>query len=104
MYAELTYWSIIRDESGVIAMAKTQRRRKIAVQLRRLDRDPLVLKSLPTTAKLSEESNSLTEKFVSRREWMQKKGIDGSCAESEHPRSTPKPPLPGTVIYFSSIS
>ena len=85
-------------------MAKTQRRQKIAVQLRRLDRDPLVLKSLPTAVKLSEESNSLTEKFVSRREWMQMKGIDGSCAESERPRLTPRPPLPGTVIYFSSIS
>ena len=104
MYAELAYLPIRRNESRVIAMAKTQRRRKIVVQFRRLDRDPLVLKSLPITAKLSEESNSLTEKFVSRREWMQKKGIDGRFAESERPRSTPKPPLPGTVIYFSSIS
>jgi hypothetical protein len=83
-------------------MAKAQRRQKIIVQFRRQDRDPLVLKSLPTTAKLSEESNSLTEKLVSRSEWMQEKGIDGSLAESERPRSTPKPPLPGTVIYFSS--
>ena len=85
-------------------MTKAQRRQKIAVQFRRQDRDPLVLKSLPTTVKPSEESNSLAEKLVSRIEWMQKKGIGGSLTKPERRCSTPKSPLPGTVIYFSSMS
>ncbi len=85
-------------------MPKTQRRKKIEVKLRRQDRDPLVLKSLPPTAKSSEASQSLTEKLVSRVEWMQEKGIDGSVDETERSRSTQKSPRPGTVIYFSTVS
>jgi hypothetical protein len=85
-------------------MTKTQRRQKIEVQLRRQDRDPLVLKSLPPEWKSSEESKSLAEKLVSRVEWMQENGIDGSVSASEPQRSTRKSPRPGTVIYFSRVS
>jgi hypothetical protein len=66
-------------------------------------RDPLVLKSLPTTTKFNEESKSLADKFVSQVEWMQQRGIGVNISESERPRAIPKPPLPGTVIYFSRI-
>jgi hypothetical protein len=83
-------------------MAKIQRRQEKVIEFRRADRDLLVLRSLPTTAKLSEDSNSLTEKLNSQTEWMKTKGIDGCLAESERPRSTPKQPRPGTVIYFSA--
>ena len=82
-------------------MPKTHRRLKIEVQLKSQDRDPLVLKSLPTTVKSSEESQSLAEKLVSRVEWMQEKGIDSSVAAGEPRRTSRKSPLPGTVIYFS---
>ncbi len=67
-------------------------------------RDTLVVKALPTVVKLSQESSTLAEKLATQIQWMQKKGIDISLKESERPRLAQKPPLPGTVIYFSSIS
>ncbi len=67
-------------------------------------RDTLVVKALPTAVKLSQESSTLAEKLATQIQWMQKKGIDISLKESERPRLAQKPPLPGTVIYFSSIS
>ncbi len=64
----------------------------------------MVVKALPTVVKLSQESSTLAEKLATQIQWMQKKGIDMSLKESERPRLAQKPPLPGTVIYFSSIS
>lgn len=84
-------------------MTKTQRRQKMELQLRRQDRDPLVLKSLPPTVKSAEESRSLAEKLVSQVAWMQEKGIDGSLAKPDRPHSTQKSPRPGTVIFFSIV-
>jgi len=85
-------------------MANALRRQKLVVEPRCNDRDPLVLKSLPTSARPSEGSRSLTDKFVSRLEWMQEKGIGDGLAAVERPLSSRKPPLPGTVIYFSDYS
>ncbi|MFL2546020.1 MAG: hypothetical protein ACJ0SL_01435 [Candidatus Rariloculaceae bacterium] len=84
-------------------MPKIQRRWKIAVETKRQG-DPLVLKALPTTAKLAVESNSLTEKVVSRVEWMQENGIDRRVEEPKRRRSTSSSPRPGTLIYFESGS
>ena len=85
-------------------MKKAQRRRKIEVRLKRQDRDPLVLKSLPPEWKSSDESSSIAEKLVSQVEWMQQHGIDGRVTASEPGKSTRKSPRPGTVIFFSRVS
>ena len=74
------------------------------MQFRHQMRDTFVLKALPTAAKVSQESSTLAEKLATQIEWMQKKGIDISLKESERPRLARKPPLPGTVIYFSKMS
>jgi hypothetical protein len=67
--------------------------------------DSFDIRALPTAAKVSEESSTLAEKLAKQIEWMQKKGIDISLKESERPARPPrKPPLPGTVIYFSDMS
>lgn len=66
-------------------------------------RDASVLKALPTAAKVSQESSPLAEKLANQIEWMQKKGIDISLKDSERRRVAQKPPLPGTVIYFSRV-
>ena len=44
---------------------------------RKKARDALVLDSLPTTAKLAKESNTLADKCAAQVEWMQEKGIGG---------------------------
>ncbi len=54
---------------------------------RKRTKDPLVLNSLPTTAKLSEESNTLADKCAAQVKWMQEKGIGGNLTESERPHS-----------------
>ncbi|RLA24991.1 MAG: hypothetical protein DRQ63_10275 [Gammaproteobacteria bacterium] len=67
-------------------------------------RDALVVNSLPTVVRLSQESSTLAEKLAIQIKWMQMKGIDISFKESERPRLEQKSPLPGTIIYFSSVS
>jgi hypothetical protein len=67
-------------------------------------RDTLTGKSLPTVTKLTPESSTLAVKLAIQIKWMQKKGIDIYLKDSERPRLEQKPPLPGTTIYFSSMS
>ena len=67
-------------------------------------RDGYLIKSLPPRARISDESNTLAEKFAARIEWMKTRGIDAGLAESERPPTISKTPLPGTVIYFSRSS
>jgi hypothetical protein len=67
-------------------------------------RDALVANSLPTVVKLSQEPSTLAEKLAIQIKWMQMKGIDISFKESERPQLEQKTPLPGTIIYFSSVS
>ena len=74
------------------------------MHFRYLARNILALKGMPTPAKPSEESRALAEKLAAQIEWMRKRGIDISLKKSERPpRPAQKPPLPGTVIYFSRI-
>ena len=70
------------------------------MRLRHQNRDPFVLKALPATAKLSEEPNTLADRFASRIEWMQKKGIGGDITGSECPPSAIKSPLPEQLSTF----
>jgi hypothetical protein len=67
-------------------------------------RDTLVVNALPTVAKFTQESSTLTEKLAAQVQWMRKKGIDIRLKESERPRVEQKSPLPGSIIYFSTIS
>jgi hypothetical protein len=43
----------------------------------------MVLKSVPTTARFSEESKSLAEKYESQVAWMREKGINGSLGDTD---------------------
>jgi hypothetical protein len=65
-------------------------------------RETLAGKALPTVLKHSKESGMFAEKLAIQIQWMQKKGIGIGLKKSECPRLVQKPPLPGTVIYFSS--
>lgn len=67
-------------------------------------KDLLVIKSFPISARISEESASLAEKFASRIEWMRLKGISGDLPESARPRRGTMSPRPGTLLYFPTIS
>ena len=67
-------------------------------------RDALVANSLPAVVRLSQEPSTLAEKLAIQIKWMQMKGIDISFKESERPQLEQKTPLPGTIIYFSSVS
>jgi len=51
----------------------------------------LVLKSMPTTAKFSEESEGLAEKCKAQVAWMNQKGITGGLRETDRmpPRRAP---------------
>jgi hypothetical protein len=64
--------------------------------------DPLILVRLPAAAIPCERSRGLDTKFADRVEWMRVRGIRIEIKESERPRLVKKPPLPGTVIPFSS--
>lgn len=74
------------------------------MQFRHRTKDTLVVNALPPAAKIAQESSTLAEKLATQIQWMQNKGIDIRLKESERPRPAQKPPLPGTVIYFSSKS
>ena len=68
-------------------------------------RDTFIPKISSAAAEWAEESDRLAEKLAIQRRWMQKRGIDITLKESERPpRPQKKPPLPGTVIFFSSKS
>jgi hypothetical protein len=67
-------------------------------------RHTLVGNTLPTVANFSQESTTLTEKLATQIRWMQKKGISIKLKDSERPPPGQRSPLPGTTIYFSSIS
>ena len=64
--------------------------------------DSLLLVRLPVAAKACEGPSALDAKLAARMEWMRERGIRINLKESERPRRTIKPPLPGTVIPFSS--
>jgi len=62
-------------------------------------------KALPCEAERSYESSKLAEKLSAQVQWMKSRGIDISLKDSERPRpGHKKPPLPGTILYFSSHS
>ena len=65
-------------------------------------RDTFVPRASPAAAKWAEESDKLAKKLSIQIQWMQERGIDIRLKESERPRLEKKPPLPGTVIYFSN--
>lgn len=60
-----------------------------------------MLKRLPRNARPYQGADALAAKVASRIEWMRKRGIGIGLKETERPRLTKKPPLPGTVIPFS---
>ncbi len=80
------------DSSGKMAWRIHGSEKNNVMLFRRKNREPLVLKSLPTTAKLTEESKTLADKYAAQVEWMREKGITGSLTEPERkpPRSVPK--------------
>jgi hypothetical protein len=65
-------------------------------------RDGLAGKNLPTVLKRRNESGMFAKKLAIQILWMEKKGIGIRLKKSECPRLIQKPPLPGTIIYFSS--
>ncbi|HEY5623869.1 MAG TPA: hypothetical protein VIV14_08905 [Gammaproteobacteria bacterium] len=81
---------------------KTHGSRKTPVISRNWERDPLILRSIPTKALFVEESGSLKEKYSARRAWMEERGLDIRVTKSGSEQSTAKRPLPGAIIYFSS--
>jgi hypothetical protein len=72
------------------------------MQFRYQIRDTQAVKALPTVLKRSKGPGMLAEKLAIQIQWMQKKGIGIGLKESECPQPVQKPPLPGTIIYFSS--
>jgi hypothetical protein len=83
-------------------ISKTRGSRKPPVISRNWERDPLVLRSLPTKAVFVEESGSLREKYTARRAWMEEQGLDSRISTSDGLQSAAKRTLPGAIIYFSS--
>lgn len=71
------------------------------MHLRRLISGSFVAKSLPTKEQWAQEASRLAEKRAAQIEWMERRGINIRLKESERPRPPQKPPLPGTVIFFS---
>ena len=69
---------------------------------RRRIREVFAPKALSTEEIWAQESSRLAEKRAAQIQWMEKRGIDIKLKDSERPRPSPKPPLPGTVIYFSN--
>ena len=72
------------------------------MQFRNLMKDNLAVTTLPTGVNDSKASRMLAEKLAIQIGWMRRKGIDILLKESECPRLVQKPPLPGTIIYFST--